>query len=63
MHIDEQKLVLKNVTKAVSGQYVCSASNAEGDGFSQPLLIAVNYKPVCVAPTIEYRGQARRNIL
>ena len=62
VHIDEQKLVLKNVGKSMSGQYVCSASNAEGDGFSKPLLISVNYKPVCVAPTIEYRGQVRSRL-
>ena len=61
VHIDEQKLVLKNVSKSMSGQYVCSASNAEGDGFSKPLLISVNYKPVCIAPTIEYRGQVRNS--
>ena len=57
--IDEQRLVLKNVGKRVSGQYVCSGSNVEGDGFSKPLLITVNYKPVCVAPTIEYKGSNR----
>ena len=57
VHIDEQKLVLRNVSKSMTGQYVCSASNAEGDGFSKPLLISVNYKPVCIAPAIEYRGQ------
>ena len=61
VHIDEQKLVLKNVSKSMSGQYVCSASNAEGDGFSKPLLISVNYKPVCIAPTIEYRGQVMKD--
>ena len=54
--IDDQKLVLKNVDKALSGQYVCSASNVEGDGFSKPMRVAVNYKPVCVAPAIEYHS-------
>jgi hypothetical protein len=54
--IDEQTLRLKHMSKQMSGQYVCSASNVEGDGFSKPLLISVNYKPVCVAPTIQYKG-------
>eukprot|EP00095_Tigriopus_kingsejongensis_P007812 snap_masked-scaffold204_size260821-processed-gene-1.10 protein:Tk07812 transcript:snap_masked-scaffold204_size260821-processed-gene-1.10-mRNA-1 annotation:"neural cell adhesion molecule 2-like" len=57
--IDEQRLKLQNATKALSGQYVCSASNVEGDGFSKPMMITVNYKPVCIAPTIEYKGDNR----
>ena len=55
--IDEQTLRLKHMSKQMSGQYVCSASNVEGDGFSKPLLISVNYKPVCLAPTIQYKGR------
>lgn len=51
--IEEQRLTLKNATKKMSGQYVCSAANSEGDGFSQGLRISINYKPVCVAPTIQ----------
>ena len=31
--IDGQRLVLKNATKKMSGQYVCAAANVEGDGF------------------------------
>ena len=31
--IEEQRLTLKNATKKMSGQYVCSAANSEGDGF------------------------------
>lgn len=31
--IDEHRLTLKNATKKMSGQYVCSAANVEGDGF------------------------------
>ena len=58
--IDEQTLRLKHMSKQMSGQYVCSASNVEGDGFSKPLLIAVNYKPVCVAPTIQYKDSSKR---
>jgi hypothetical protein len=56
--IEEQRLVLRNVDKSHSGQYVCSASNVEGDGFSKPLLVVVNYRPVCVAPAIEYRSSS-----
>ena len=57
VQIDEQTLRLKHMNKKMSGQYVCSASNVEGDGFSKPLLIAVNYKPTCIAPTIQYKGR------
>ena len=56
--VDEQKLKLRNVTKSLSGQYVCSASNVEGDGFSKPLRIAIKYRPVCVAPSIEYKNHS-----
>ena len=31
--IDGQRLVLRNATKKMSGQYVCAAANVEGDGF------------------------------
>ena len=31
--IEEQRLTLRNATKKMSGQYVCSAANVEGDGF------------------------------
>ena len=47
------QVILKNVTRHMTGQYVCSAANVEGDGFSRPLLITINYKPYCVAPTIQ----------
>ena len=57
--IDDQRLKLINVSKAQSGQYVCSATNVEGDGFSKPMRVAVNYKPVCVAPAIEYHSAKR----
>ena len=39
----------------MSGQYVCSAANVEGDGFSKPQLITVNYKPVCISSTINHQ--------
>ena len=60
--IDEQTLRLKNMSKHMSGQYVCSAANVEGDGFSKPLMISVNYKPVCMSPTIEYKGGGTREM-
>lgn len=33
MVIEDSRLTLKNATKKMSGQYVCSAANVEGDGF------------------------------
>ena len=46
---------LRNISKQMSGQYVCSAANVEGDGFSKPQLITVNYKPVCISSTINHQ--------
>ncbi|CRL07921.1 CLUMA_CG020866, isoform A, partial [Clunio marinus] len=45
--ISNQSLVLQNITRQRMGQYVCTASNSEGDGFSQPVQLNVLYSPIC----------------
>ena len=57
--IDDSTLRLRNITKQMSGKYVCSASNVEGDGFSKPQLITVNYKPVCVSSTVNHQDDGK----
>ncbi|KAL7636737.1 UNVERIFIED_CONTAM: hypothetical protein RMT77_012491 [Armadillidium vulgare] len=42
-----QSLVLQNVRKSMSGNYVCSASNKQGSGTSNQLFISVKYLPEC----------------
>ncbi|KAL0884209.1 hypothetical protein ABMA27_016211 [Loxostege sticticalis] len=40
-------LALQGVSREQAGRYVCTASNVEGDGKSQPVNLQVIYKPVC----------------
>jgi hypothetical protein len=58
--ISNQSLVLQNITRQRMGQYVCTASNSEGDGFSQPVQLNVQreyqefvhgdvHKQLCIA--------------
>nr|XP_053630947.1 nephrin-like [Cherax quadricarinatus] len=44
-------LALRGVTRHQAGPYVCSASNVEGDTHSPPLILSVNYAPVCAEVT------------
>ena len=39
------RLTIRNITKKMSGQYVCGANNVEGSGYSNGLKISINYKP------------------
>ncbi|CAG9563368.1 unnamed protein product [Danaus chrysippus] len=40
-------LALQGVSRDQAGQYVCVASNVEGDGRSLPVFLQVIYKPIC----------------
>nr|XP_032512067.1 hemicentin-2-like [Danaus plexippus plexippus] len=40
-------LALQGVSRDQAGQYVCVASNVEGDGRSLPVSLQVIYKPIC----------------
>ena len=39
--ISNQSLVLQNISRVRLGEYVCVASNSEGDGYSQPVQLNV----------------------
>ncbi|KAL7017506.1 hypothetical protein ACKWTF_010402 [Chironomus riparius] len=45
--IRNQSLVLQNISRVRLGEYVCIASNSEGDGYSQPVQLNVLYAPIC----------------
>ncbi|XP_037797703.1 protein turtle homolog B-like [Penaeus monodon] len=57
--ISNQSLVLQRVTRAATGNYYCVASNVEGDGKSNPILLRVKYSPVCRNEQMTYHGAAR----
>ncbi|XP_042207122.1 nephrin-like [Homarus americanus] len=57
--ISNQSLVLQRVDRTASGNYFCVASNIEGDGQSNPILLRVKYAPVCRNPQMTYHGAAR----
>ncbi|ROT77314.1 putative nephrin-like isoform X3, partial [Penaeus vannamei] len=57
--ISNQSLVLQRVTRAATGNYFCVASNVEGDGKSNPILLRVKYSPVCRNEQMTYHGAAR----
>ncbi|XP_040568747.1 roundabout homolog 1 [Lepeophtheirus salmonis] len=63
---EEGTLLLRNVTKERSGDYLCSATNVEGDGFSKIVKISVYYKPVCrdarIAKSIDYINDGRDEV-
>ncbi|RZF46620.1 hypothetical protein LSTR_LSTR002952 [Laodelphax striatellus] len=56
---DNQTLMLKSVTRGMSGIYTCLTSNAEGDSASDPFLLDVKYEPSCTSKQEEVHGTAR----
>ncbi|KAL4709359.1 hypothetical protein ACJJTC_007091 [Scirpophaga incertulas] len=40
-------LAMQGVKKAQAGKYVCTASNVEGDGKSEPINLQIIFKPIC----------------
>ena len=47
--VSSQSLVLQKVRRHQRGRYTCSATNAEGEGQSNPIHLRVQYAPVCKA--------------
>ncbi|CAH1116559.1 unnamed protein product [Phaedon cochleariae] len=44
---EDSKLTLKNIEQNSAGQYACSAMNSEGETYSAPFEIQVQYAPRC----------------
>ncbi|XP_054711449.1 nephrin-like [Uloborus diversus] len=57
--ISNQSLVLQKVRKEHRGKYRCMASNSEGQGESQELLLEVRYAPACKPKQKNLYGVAR----
>nr|XP_022903613.1 nephrin isoform X2 [Onthophagus taurus] len=43
----DDKLTLRNIKKAAAGEYSCSATNTEGETYSPPFHLGVQYAPRC----------------
>ncbi|XP_055708974.1 nephrin-like [Phlebotomus papatasi] len=54
-----QSLVLQRVTRSSSGNYSCSAVNAEGETVSNQLSLRVKYVPVCATDKVIIIGAFR----
>ncbi|XP_037038777.1 hemicentin-1 isoform X2 [Bradysia coprophila] len=54
-----QSLVLQKVTRQSSGNYSCSAINAEGETVSNQLELRVKYAPLCVTDKVVIVGAFR----
>ncbi|KAK7862758.1 hypothetical protein R5R35_002521 [Gryllus longicercus] len=61
--LSNQTLVLQSVRNHSSGDYTCVASNAEGDGESEPFRLDVKYAPVCRPHQQRVYGAARLETL
>ncbi|XP_028967784.1 uncharacterized protein LOC100907915 [Galendromus occidentalis] len=57
--ISELSLVLQNVTRHNRGHYVCTGTNAEGTGESEPFHLRVRYEPICKPGLKQVYGAAR----
>ncbi|CAG7817629.1 unnamed protein product, partial [Allacma fusca] len=45
--MSNQSLVLQRVKRSSAGEYICTATNIEGEGRSNPVELNVMFKPVC----------------
>ncbi|MPC87831.1 hypothetical protein E2C01_082710 [Portunus trituberculatus] len=58
--ISNQSLVLQKVTRDESGNYYCVATNIEGDGHSNPIVLRVKCKYESAGPECE--GNSRTSL-
>lgn len=60
--ISNQSLALARVSRHQRGRYTCSAANSVGEAHSSPLLLRVQYAPVCrdQAPELEQRSSSTK---
>ncbi|ODN02743.1 Nephrin [Orchesella cincta] len=57
--MSNQSLVLQKVKRASGGTYVCTATNIEGEGRSNPVELSVMYKPICKSDQKRVFGVAK----
>ncbi|XP_014218330.1 nephrin [Copidosoma floridanum] len=59
MIVQMTSLALRKVKRSQAGNYSCTASNVEGDGFSNNVELKIMYKPICLPEQKRIYGVAR----
>ncbi|XP_042886827.1 limbic system-associated membrane protein-like, partial [Penaeus japonicus] len=57
--LTNRSLVVQEVTRAHAGKYTCQASNVEGDATSPPIILSVQYAPVCRSGQVDTYGVSK----
>ncbi|XP_018322838.1 titin isoform X2 [Agrilus planipennis] len=58
--LSDHSLVLQSVTKATAGKFICRATNTEGRGTSNPVVLDVRYSPICKQEKEELYGALKQ---